>query len=202
MKSLAIAAVVLAACVLLAGSAGAELLVNGGAETGTMASWSVSDASVIGALTVGTQQSGSVYPHSGDFLFSFELHSGTHEEMWQTGTAGLGAATLTLAGVVSTEDMPADDYGVAKLTFFDAASQPLDSAQTSPLTSASTGWEPFEVSLDVPAGATSWEVRLSGTRLYGSYINVFYDDVSLTPEPATMGLLALGAMGLIRRRRE
>ncbi|MBN1457486.1 MAG: PEP-CTERM sorting domain-containing protein [Sedimentisphaerales bacterium] len=182
-------------------SALANLLVNGGAEEASTAGWEVSNTNVIGSVTVGTQGVGNLYPHSGNRLFAFDLKAASYAQMWQTGTDGLDGPALSLSGCISTADRAGDDYGVATLTIFDDLGLPLDSTQSEYLTSPSLVWEPWSLSLAVPTGAASWEVRLSGTLVYGSYINVFYDDISLVtaPEPATLIMLATG--GLLLRKK-
>ena len=55
--------------------------------------------------------------------------------------------------------------------------------------------------MEAPAGAVTlnhaWLYSWKGDAGDGAYV----DDVSMTPEPATMGLLALGGLALLRRRR-
>ena len=61
--------------------------------------------------------------------------------------------------------------------------------------------------LVAPAGAVKLDINFIGCRYHGNVtgyldtLGVAYDDVSLTPEPATMALLALGGLALLRRRR-
>lgn len=53
------------------------------------------------------------------------------------------------------------------------------------------GWDDDPVQL---AGIDFWSPAESGP--------VYIDDVSLTPEPATLALLALGGLAVIRRRKQ
>ncbi|MFP4054214.1 MAG: PEP-CTERM sorting domain-containing protein [Phycisphaerae bacterium] len=59
-------------------------------------------------------------------------------------------------------------------------------------------WAQYERTIDVTAGSTmSFEVRLSND----GDPDVYIDDLSVTPEPTTLALLALGALPVIRRRK-
>lgn len=47
------------------------------------------------------------------------------------------------------------------------------------MTSPSLTWVPFEVEMERPEGATTWELELKGTLVYGCWVNVFFDVVKL-----------------------
>ncbi len=153
-----VAAVLLAAClglstVCIAG----ELLVNGGAETGTLDGWvrSPANAPIVAASQV-TQTSGIVS---------------------QSGLLPRDEHHLRLTGRYQTEF---GDSGEAILRFLDVNPAVLDEASTGAIDDADLQWKQFVVVAAVPARATSWEVELRGTLVAGQFINVFYDDLHLT----------------------
>jgi hypothetical protein len=182
------------------GLAQAEPLVNGGAEAGDLTGWSA--AASVGATTrVNHQAYGPViYPYSGEYFFAFG--SGSFAFMSQTGPLGLTTPALKLSGYYQTEMYGGqNDFGEASLSFLDVSDQPLISASTGHLVwmDSSGSWKPFELRLEVPLNAAKWQVELQGTKVLGSYINVFYDNVSLAavPEPSSVSLLGLGIVCLL-----
>jgi hypothetical protein len=172
-------AVCLLATTVLVSPAAANLLTNGGAESGVLDPWAATGGQ-IEVVTQQDQQAGTVLPFAGDHFFTFAHTPGTLEEMYQTGTAGLDVgATLVLTGMVQTEDMEDDDYGVATIRILDAADAELAVAATDPLVTPNLTWQSFSASVTVPEGAVRWEIRLRGQRLHGTYINVFWDALDL-----------------------
>jgi hypothetical protein len=183
-------------CTTLGSPAGAdELLVNGDAETGDLTGWTASGVQ-IAAVTAQGQQEGTVTPQEGTYFFTFAVTQGTFEELVQSGTDSLPAGTtVTLSGWVQTEDKSADDFGIATIQILDAGSQVIASTSSPALTTGNLVWQPFQVQLVVPQGAVSWKVVLSGTRVFGTFINVFYDAVSLDRQ-LTAPVPALSPTGL------
>ena len=60
------------------------------------------------------------------------------------------------------------------------------------------GWTYFSHTFTLPAEVTDVIVSFQWTR-WGN--QVYMDNVSLTPEPATIGLLAVGGLAILRRKR-
>ena len=185
---------------LSAGTAAAQnLLVNGGAEAGDLLGWSTSSPAV-GSVVSQTQQAGVVPPDTGAFLITLAAQPGTNAFLRQDGTSALvQGASLRLTGRVSTEANTENDFGVATVRVLDAEGAVLAESSTEALTTASNLWADFSVVQVVPVGAASWEVELSGSRVWGSFINVFYDTLVLqseSPPPAAPGLGLLGGVVL------
>ena len=151
-------------------------LTNGGAETGDMSSWS---STHVAAVQEQGQTTGTVLPHEGDWFFTMAAVPGSSASMWQTNTLPSGVSQLLLSGMVQTENLTGDDYGVAVLSVLDSAGHTVAAMTNGPLATASFDWVPFDLQLDVPRSASSWRVDLQGIRVYGSYVNVFYDDLLL-----------------------
>lgn len=185
LKTNSVTSFIIAGALLIAATfspAEANLLGNAGAESGDLSSWTPT-GSEIAAVTSQDQQEGMVYPFEGSYFFTFARQPGDYEELYQTGTDSLTPdITLTLSGMVQTEDKSADDYGVATINIYDQADTIIASASTGVLTTTNLTWQQFSVQLVVPSGAAKWEIVLSGQRLYGSYINVFWDALDLSPD--------------------
>jgi hypothetical protein len=67
-----------------------------------------------------------------------------------------------------------------------------------------TVWTQYTVSYTIPAGETAAAVYAQGAYYDWSRdgdSTIYFDDVTLTPEPATIALLGLGGLALIRKRR-
>jgi len=195
--------------------AGPSLLANGDAETGDLTAWLVSDPQ-IGAVASQTQSTGTVFPHEGDYFFSFALAPARDSVndppvtigMYQTGTSGLDAPALRLTGWVQTEGRnDIHDTAEAILSVYDAGDGLLASASTGTLITDNLQWEPFTVELhglEGLEGAAYWRVDLIGTVYDGTYVNTFFDDVHVAAIPAPggviLGSLGAGLVGWLRRR--
>jgi len=182
--------------------ANGSMLINGDAEAGNMSGWTHTDCI---ASTGINQTKGHVSPHEGNWFFSIHTNSGGGGSMSQTGTTGLSATQLTLNGMVQTEDLHYGDgigeYARIFLTIFDDQDSPLVQEVSPIIRTLNLQWVPFEVIANVPQNAHHWQVDLTGTMQEGSYVNVFYDSVSLMPEPATLILAAAGLPLLLKRNR-
>ena len=164
----------------VAGAASAEdLIVNGGAETGDLTGWPPS-GDQIAVVTEYEQSIGTLYPFEGQYFFMFANSMGSYAELVQTFSMTLTPGVqLVLSGFVHTEEMAGDDYGNVEVRVLDAGQSVIASNSTGPLTTANFTWQGFSVGVLIPAGAEGWEVILSGTRRYGSYINVFFDSIQM-----------------------
>jgi len=194
---------------------GQNVLANGGAEAGDLEGWSTSSPQLT-VVASQTQQAGVVQPDGGAFFFTFSGQTGTNASFRQDAARALTAGSLLrFRGRVSTEQNTENDFGVATVRLRDAAGVVLAESSTEALTTPSNVWGDFSIELIVPAGgAAAWEVELSGSRVWGSFINVFFDTLILEVEPgppAVPGLgvpggvglgLTLGSLGQLARRRD
>lgn len=151
-------------------------LFNGDAETGLLLPWTASNVAVVQQQN---QSSGTVTPYQGSRFFSMATAPGSSCSMWQTNALPDGITRLTLSGYVQTENLADDDYGTAILSALNSSGEIIASVTNSPLTTALFNWVPFSVDLWIPDGTAAWKVELRGTLQYGSYVNVFYDALTL-----------------------
>lgn len=197
-----------------------NLLVNPGAESGSISGWTVGGTSNPG-VDNGSFDTG-INPHTGSF--DFYGHTGALGTLSQTvalvGNQGLTAAAidagLTTANVGFWEQglsqgTPSDD-GSVTLTFLDATSTALGSASTPEVDSHSGAWQSFAGGYAIPVGTRSIVYTMNFIRYNGSDNDSFLDDNSLTvtasvaavPEPGGLALAGLGGLGLmgsaLRRR--
>ena len=149
---------------------------NGGAETGDTSSWHVTN---VAAVENQDQSTGTVFPHEGDWFFTLAPRAASSSGMWQTNALDPNVTYLLLSGVVQTENLAGDDYGEAVLSVLDAAGHVMAATTNSPLTTSSFTWRTFELGIAVPDDASQWRIDLKGTLVFGSYVNVFYDDIHL-----------------------
>jgi hypothetical protein len=181
----------------LAAPATATLLMNGGAELGTLAGWTLTPAGApAGSVTSRSQSTGTVLPFEGSRFFTFAnaSHPGPIV-LRQSGTGGLGASELLLQGVFQTEF---GDPAEVVLSILDASASVLDSVSTGLITTPNLTWLPLpELTLAVPDGAAAWSVELRGFLSFGSFVNVHYDAIRLDPAPTPeAGALLLAASAL------
>lgn len=182
------------ACCGIASSA----IINGDAESGDCTGWDLSGDEIISAVQFANQSTGRVNPAQGDYLFSFVKTRGSYAMMSQSGLINPGTESLTLGGLFQGEYA---DYGVATLNIYDQSGTELLSHDSGILTSPYLVWSTFQFTSQLPQNSHSWQVTLEGFLYYGSYVNVFYDDVYLVPEPATLCLFGLGGLVLRRKRK-
>ncbi len=155
-------------------------LVNGDAELGTLDGWTASDATLILAHQSSSQSAGTVTPWEGSWHFAWTGHPDSYGTLTQQGPVIVPGGVMALSGAQQSEF---GDAGQATLTYLDELGTVLDQVSSGSLTTDNLTWETFEISLAAPAGAVTWEVLLEGTLVYGSYINVFFDDLQLACVP-------------------
>ena len=207
--------VTLAAGTLLALNANANLLVNPGAESGTLAGWTPGgDAASQSTphIDAGTFDPG-IDPHSGAFDFT----GGTGLQFTLTQNVSLSGIPLPTSATVSfwqqglNQGSPSDHSHV-ELDFLDVDHALLGSAATAVVDSHDGQWTEGGGTFAVPLGTSSIDYVIYFDRSVGSDLDSFIDDASLTvgasptavPEPTNLALLVAGLGligGLVRRQR-
>lgn len=196
-----------------------NLLTNPGAEDGTMEGCTAEVPVVVSRSQKET--SGWVYPHSSEWFFNMgggrAAPSGTvaTRTLYQdvdisTYAAHIDAALLMIKSHawMQTEDVATisgADYVQLTLHFLNDFGSPIDTLTTGLVQSPNLIW--IEKSLDgvAPPGTRTIRFELLGEKHESSYINGFFDDanlqVAVIPEPATICLIGLGALALLKKRR-
>lgn len=156
-----------------------EMLVNGGGESGDLSGWSASGPQAK-VVSFQEEQAGTVLPFAGSFFFTSAALPGSQVVISQSGAGFLQSGhLLVLSGQVQTENLAGDDYGIATIRVYDASDQLLATVSSAPLATSNQVWEPFQVELLIPDHSGRWEIELEGTLVFGSYVNVFWDELSL-----------------------
>ena len=206
----------------------ANLLTNPGAEAGDLSGWTTDDT--VGAVVASqslVQTTGTVYPYADDWFFNMAGASvGNHgvvksrllsQDIDVSGWASEIDAGLGLVNAstwLQTEDIPPDidpnpsDMAQMTVFFLDDMSAEIDNETTGMVTTAPPNltWVQYTFAdLAIPYGTRALQLELVGEKHETTYINAFFDDVSLQvgiiPEPATICLLGFGALGLLRKRK-
>jgi hypothetical protein len=211
MKLMNRALLALAAGTLFALNAHANLLVNPGAETGTLAGWIPGGDAVNPHIDSGSFDSG-INPHSGtyDFLGGTGLQFTLTQNVSLSGIANPASATVSFWQQGLNQGATSDNSHV-ELDFLDFDHALLGSASTAVVDSHGGSWTEGGGTFAIPAGTASIDYVMFFDRAVGSDLDSFMDDNDLTiggvaavPEPTNAALLVAGLAligRLVRRQR-
>ena len=165
-----------------------NLLTNPGAETGNLNGWTAGGSSNP-RVDNGSFDSG-IKPHSGnyDFLGGSGASGTLTQSIQLVGTQGITASAIdsgTLLAVVGfweqglNQGAPGGGADVT-MTFRDASGNPLSTVSTPVVDSHNGGWQQFSGGFAIPAGTRSIDYTINFLRHFGSDLDAFVDDASLT----------------------
>ena len=108
----------------------------------------------------------------------------------------------------TSDAMQGNNFAVVQLQYLDSANNVLHTFESPHFTTANPTnvWTPEVATGIAPAGTATAQITLVHVQLNSPVTggSVFWDDASLdqvVPEPASMGLLAVGGIAFLRRRR-
>lgn len=178
----------------LVASSQANLVSNGGFESGDLTDWWTYPYDASQSVTV---QSVTV----ADGSFSAEMVSGSDTDWQELGTNAMACDSETTYTL--NLDYNKIDWAGAGIyiTYWDSGWTVLDGDWFDITFTSEEGtgtWTPFSTDFTTVADTAHMEVKVS----MGGWGTMYVDNVSVVPEPATLGLIGLGGLLLAGRRRK
>lgn len=171
-------------------TASANMLANPGFESGDLTGWSTDG----GTWTLGTTD-----PSEGTYDIEYAATI-SDERLFQAVTLTAGQLyTLTCDYRVDTASVDAQGWRFAQLGFHDGSPQWGNYVARDTIDDESTtaGWVQASVAY-TPTTSGTYYVGFSSWQTDAVY---GLDNFSLVPEPATLGLLSLGGLAMLKKRR-
>jgi hypothetical protein len=191
-----------------------ELLINGGAETGTTAGWLDNGMEVVSTNTTGKIG----LPNTVDIgLWSFQGGLGnTSQTLSQSvsvadlaSTIDSGIANAHFSILVQSRLQGNKDIATGKLVFSDETGAAIASVAFGDpsIVSGIFDWSQVNYNLAIPTGTRKLSVELLTTRSSGDSTDAYFDNASLSisavPEPTSLVLSGVGfCIALIARKRK
>ena len=196
----------------LVGVSNADMLTNGDFQTGNASGWGT-----WGGTAVTDQDNGGVaLPSTGrSSAGGYGDYAGKAWGPWwgAWGNSGHNQVFAASAGqsctmtgdlvMLSNDAITSNAFGVLKLVFKDAGGTEICGQDLGQVNAASTPdvWQNLSLTAVAPAGTATVEALALFFQPNGDGVGaMYYDNITLTPEPATLALLGLG--GLVLRRRK
>ncbi|MBO4317733.1 MAG: hypothetical protein J5855_05615 [Mailhella sp.] len=153
-----------------------NLLVNGDASQG-LRGWTTADAywktAIVSPHDIKAYNGNLFYP------YEFKGKDGASTRIWQdVDIRKYAGKPLTLSAYVRTWDTVNTDETVLLLEFFDAGGRLLDKGSVT--SSKDPKWHRISVTRAAPSGTVRARVSLVAVYHYGSAVDSYFDDVSLT----------------------
>lgn len=167
-------------CAVFVGSAqAANVLVNPGFETGSLAPWIIDD----GSPTVTNADA-----HTGTFSVAAFGNDEIRQNFAPIATSDITEVSFWLRRAGG----PFDQYS---LYYSDATTF------TTTLSGSGDDWQLFDITSDLTAGAHLTGLSIYGTSSGPAFMDDFTINVNNIPEPTTLSVMALACAGAVVRRR-